>query len=198
MARYSQCSSGFARLRVQQPDERSRLLVHTLTALGVFLVLCGWRLATVLVVMNDDLRERITFWDESPSVIFHYLLARPKLDWPRELPGPFHAVYIDLICYVGPVVLLLFFASMLRGWRWWHTLAILCAWLAIGSVRWYQPSSWLSYWPFFRSAHVVTRWRLMALLGVALAVASELATLAQFASGRCSRSGGPARCWNRG
>ena len=162
-------------LRVQRPDERSRLLVHTLAALGVFLVLCGWRLATVLLVMGDDLRERVTFWDESPSVIFHYLLARPKPDWPRELPGPFHAVYIDLICYVGPVVLLLFFASMLRGWRWWHILAILCAWLAIGSVRWYQPSSWLSSWPFFRSAHVVTRWRLIALLGVALAVAGELA-----------------------
>src|SRR4029079_12890949 len=93
----------------------------------------------------------------------------------RELPGPFHAVYIDLICYVGPVVFLLFFTSMLRGWRWWHSLAIVCAWLAIGSVRWYQPSSWLSSWPFFRSAHVVTRWRLIALLGVALAAASALA-----------------------
>jgi hypothetical protein len=162
-------------LRVQRPDEWSRLLVHTLAALGAFLVLCGWRLATVLLVMRDDLRERITSWDESPFVIFHYLLARPKPDWPRELPGPFHAVYIDLTCYIGPVVLLLFFASMLRGWRWWHTLAIVCAWLAIGSVRWYQPSSWLASWPFFGSAHVVTRWRLIALLGVALAVSSELA-----------------------
>jgi hypothetical protein len=164
-------------LRVQPSTERVKLLVHTLAALGVFLIVCGWRLATMLLVLQDDRRERVTFWDESPMVVFHYLLARPKPGWTLELPGQFHAVYIDLICYVGPVVLLLFFASMIKGRRWWHTLAVLCAWLAIGSERWYQPSYWLSFWPFFRSAHVVTRWRLIALLGLGLAAGSVLARL---------------------
>ena len=90
----------------------------------------------------------------------------------ESLPGAFHAVYIDLICYVGSWLSCSSSPACSCGWRWWHTLTLVCAWLAIGSVRWYHPSSWLSDWPLFRSAHVVTRWRFVALLGVALAVAS--------------------------
>ena len=68
-------------LRVQRPEERSRLLVHTLAALGVFLR--ALRLAPGHGLAGDErrLRERITYWDESPSAIFHYLLERPTTEW---------------------------------------------------------------------------------------------------------------------
>jgi hypothetical protein len=163
-------------LRVQPRAQCRELLDHTVAALGIFLLLCGWRLSTVFLVLLDDKRERVTYWDESPLAAFHYLLARPAPNWPEELPGGFHHVYLDLSCYVGPVVVLLGLASLVLGWRWWHALAILCAWLAMGSVRWYHPSYWLMEWPFFGSAHSVPRWRIVALLGLGLAAGSVLAS----------------------
>jgi hypothetical protein len=160
---------------VQAAGRRLRLLIHTLAALGAFFCLCGWRLSTMLLVILDDKRERVTAWDESPAAILHYLLDRPSPTWPTDFPDTLHAVFIDLSCYVGPLVVLLALLSLAFGWRWWHTLTTLCFWLAIGSTRWYHPSYWLSDWPFFGSAHVVTRWRVLALLGVGLAAGSVLA-----------------------
>jgi hypothetical protein len=52
---------------------------------------------------------------------------------------------------------------------------LLCGWLASGSDTWYYPSYWLQHFPLFATMHVVTRWRFMAMLGVALAAASILA-----------------------
>ena len=161
--------------RVQPPGRRRELHAHTVAALGVCLLLCGWRLSTVLLVLLDDKRERATTWDESPLAALHYLLSRPAPNWPEVLPGEFHHVYLDLSCYVGPVVVVLGLASLLFGWRWWHVLSILCAWLAMGSLRWYHPSYWLMEWPFFGSAHSVPRWRIVALLGLGLAAGSVLA-----------------------
>jgi hypothetical protein len=42
-------------------------------------------------------------------------------------------------------------------------------------VRWYHPSYWLASWPIVGSAHVVTRWRFLAMLGLAFAAGSVLA-----------------------
>jgi hypothetical protein len=73
------------------------------------------------------------------------------------------------------VVVVLGLVSLFHGWRWWHWLALVCTWLAIGSTRWYHPSRWLSDWPLFGSTHVVTRWRYVAFLGLGLAAGSVLA-----------------------
>lgn len=63
------------------------------------------------------------------------------------------------------------------GLALWHTLTLVCGWLAIGSTRWYHPSYWLSAWPFFSLAQVVTRWRYVAFLGMGLAAGSVVARL---------------------
>ncbi len=162
-------------LRVQPNGHRARLLWHTVAAIGIFLALCGTRLATVLDVMKDDHRERITSWDESPLAQVYHLLNRPTLGWPSVIPVHHLADYIELTCYVGPAVALLGLASLARGWRWWHTLMFVSAWFALGSVRWYHPSYWTGDWPLFASTHVVTRWRFVAVLGLGLAVGSVLA-----------------------
>ncbi|HKI21155.1 MAG TPA: hypothetical protein VKA15_24900, partial [Isosphaeraceae bacterium] len=162
-------------LRVGPRAIRKRVLVHTVAALGLFLALCGWRLATTLLVLLDDQRERVTLWDESPWATFGYLLARPAPDWYKIVPGQHHADYVSLVSYVGPVVVLLALLSLAWGWRWWHTLSFVSGWLAIGSIRWYHASYWLSSWPLFSSAHAVTRWRFLAMLGIGLAAGSVLA-----------------------
>ncbi len=161
--------------RVQPAGQRLRLLWHTVAACGVFLTLCGWRLMTVLLVLLEDRRERVTEWDESLLAVIYHLLARPLPNWPEVIPGRHWAQHSALTFYVGPVVVLLGLASLAWGWRWWHTLTLACGWLALGSLQWYQPSSWLAIWPFFRSAHVVTRWEFVALLGLGLAAGSVLA-----------------------
>jgi hypothetical protein len=125
--------------------------------------------------LREDQRERVTNWDEPLIAVLRYLLDRPSPDWPNVLAGQHWADYGSLTCYVGPAVVLLGVASLAQGWRWWHTLTLVSGWLAIGSVHWYQPSSWLSDWPLFASAHVVTRWRFVAIVGLGLAVGSVLA-----------------------
>jgi len=162
-------------LRVGPRRVRSRVLVHAVAALGLCLALCGWRLATALLVMRDDQREQVTRWDESPWAAFGYLLARPASNWYQIVPGQHHADYISRVSYVGPVVVVLALASLSRRWRWWHTLTLITGWLAIGSVHWYHASYWLSSWPFFGSAYVVIRWRYLAFLGISLAAGSVLA-----------------------
>ena len=143
--------------------------------IGVFFLLSGWRLSTVLLVLSDDKRERVTYWDETPISMLHYLLFRPAPGWNLELTPAPGSVFGELTCYVGPVVLSLALISLAFGWRWWHTLTLVCFWLAIGSMRWYHPSYWLASWPVIGSAHVVTRWRFVAILGLAFAAGSVLA-----------------------
>jgi hypothetical protein len=162
-------------VRVQPRVHLLRLLCHSLASLGVFLLICGWRLVSVLLVLMDDKRERVTSWNETPLSMLHYLLHRPAPNWTDQFNAAQGVTFAELSCYVGPVVLGLAFVSLWFGWRWWHMLAILSFWLALGSVSWYHPSSWLASWPLFGSAHVVTRWRYMALLGLGLAAGSVLA-----------------------
>jgi hypothetical protein len=162
-------------LRVQPMERRVSLLRHAMAAIGILFLLSGWRLSTMLLVLSEDKRERVTYWDETPISMLHYLLLRPAPGWNRELSANVGSIFGELSCYVGPVVLSLVLISLAFGWRWWHTLTLLCFWLAIGSVRWYHPSYWLASWPVIGSAHVVTRWRFLAMLGLAFAAGSVLA-----------------------
>ena len=70
--------------RMQPRGRRRAMILHTLAAIGVFLLICGWRLSTVLLVILDDKRERVTYWDVSPSAMLHYLLYRPGPNWTDD------------------------------------------------------------------------------------------------------------------
>jgi hypothetical protein len=159
---------------------RRRVLANTVLALGVALALAGWRVATTVLVGHDFPRVANRAMGVNSFNLPEYLLIRPGVTVIRVLGRK--EFFWETGWYVGPVVVLLAAASLRRGWRWWHTLALLCGWLALGSIHWYQPSYWLSNFPVFSSMHVVTRWRFMAGLGVALAAASTIA--AWRASGR--------------
>ena len=161
--------------RVLPLPDRKRALIHAVAAVGVFLAIAGWRLATIYPVLRDDRREPMTRWDESLNSAFAHLLERPVSDWTTTLGGWDFAVYSGLVSYVGPVIVMLALASLYWGWRWWHILSLIAGWLAIGSIHWYHASYWLGSWPFFSSAHVVTRWRYLAILGIGLAAGSVLA-----------------------
>jgi hypothetical protein len=162
-------------IRVQPAGTRGAFMWQTLIAAGMFLALAGWRLATMLPVLLEDRRERVTTWNESVISVIRSLLERPRPDWPEFFFGGHWALFVSLTSYVGVIVVMLILIGLASGWRWWHTLVVATAWLAIGSVKWYHPSYWLADWPFFGSAHVVTRWRFVTMLGLGLAAGSVLA-----------------------
>ncbi len=157
---------------VREGRLRSRFLMHTALALGTFLALAGWRLATTGLVYGDFPRHLPSGQDESFWTIRTHLLDRPTA---ARLGREVMPYFWETSLYIGPVVVVLALASLAWGWRWWHTLAFLCGWLAAGSVSWYHPSYWLQHAPLFATMHAVTRWRFMAMLGIALAVATTLA-----------------------
>ena len=150
----------------------ARFLAHSSLALGVFLSLAGWRLATTGVVYRDFPRVYYSGYNETPWKILTHLLGRPSASTLARMEVPY---FWETTCYIGPVVLVLAGLSLRGGWRWWHTLVFLCGWLAAGSVAWYHPSYWLAHFPAFSTMHAVPRWRFMAMLGVALAAASVVA-----------------------
>ncbi len=161
--------------RIQTPSEWRERCRPLMAAAGTFFLLAGWRCATMVPVLLQDRRERVTYWDESLGSAVRYLLDRPPPDWMEVLPGRAWASYCSLTSYIGYIVAALVIFSLSRGWRWWHTMIVVTGWLAIGSVQWYQPSRWLSDWPMLGSAHVVTRWRIVTMLGFGLAAGSVVA-----------------------
>lgn len=159
--------------RVQPKPLRGRLLWHTVAALGVGLALSGWRLATTMLVLADFPRKWQSPFDASVGEVLDWLLYRPG---PAVLEAATSIYFWETACYVGPAVLFLALVSLVQGWRWWHSMALLCLWLAIGSVRWTHPSYWLAQGPVFSTMHVVTRWRIPAMLGLGLSAANALAS----------------------
>ena len=159
-------------VRARSGAARLRFLGHTWLASGVLLALAGWRLATTGLVYRDYPRLYRSGFDIPPLSAFMYLITRPKTEDLASIAIP---EFWETLWYIGPVALVLAALSLVRGWRWWHTLAAGCIWLAAGSVAWYHPSYWLAHLPVFGSMHVVTRWRIMAMLGFALGAADVLA-----------------------
>ncbi len=158
-------------LRAREGIARRRVFVNTILALGVSLALAGWRIATTLLVGLDYPRVLTSGMSMDLKHMTVYLILRPGAYALTTIEAPY---FWECGWTIGPVVLLLVGASLLRGWRWWHTLAAVCGWLALGAFQWYEASYWLAHLPIFSSMHVSPRWRFMAALGVALAAASTL------------------------
>jgi hypothetical protein len=156
--------------------ERLRYAVHLGIAAGICLVLCGWRLAMSGLVFRDFPRILVPTADYSLRNWFDSLVHRsiPPPDIYTHTFTLSPDWFPELACYVGPVVVALAVISVAWGWRWWHTLALVCFTLAWGGVQVYQPSYWMKEWPVFSSMHVVSRWRIPGVLGLALAAASAI------------------------
>jgi hypothetical protein len=160
-------------VRSRAPGSRVRVMEHSMLALGTFLALAGWRIATTGLVYHDFPRELRGAIDLSLREVYHALVDRHSAHTLKVMEAPY---FWGTTFYIGPVVLVLTAISLTSGWRWWHTLTLVCGCLAVGSAHWYHPSYWLGHLPVFNTMHVVTRWGFMALLGVALSAASVLAS----------------------
>jgi len=151
---------------------RARYLALVGVAAGTFLALAGWRLVLTGLVLRDFPRHSSIWIDNSLYNLAHALIDRHLLP-PRVypyLPG-FDSEMAD---YIGVIPVAAAALSLLRGWRWWHSLAAVCFAMAIGSVSIYHPSYWVSTWPGFSTMHSVGRWRIPGLIGIALAAGSQV------------------------
>ena len=158
-------------VRSRPAGSRARVMKHSMLALGTFLALAGWRIATTGLVYHDFPRVLRGAIDLSLREVYHALVDRYSAHTLRVMETPY---FWGTTLYIGPVVLVLTAISLTSGWRWWHTLTLVCGCLAVGSAHWYHPSYWLGHLPVFNTMHLVTRWGFMALLGVALSAASVL------------------------
>jgi hypothetical protein len=141
-------------------------------AVGLVLAVCGWRLATTGQVVRDFPHEQPPSTMQTLDYALACWVGRPT---PAELAATTEPVFWETNVYVGPLVIALALVGLARGPRWWHVLALMGFWLAFGGWSIWQPSYWLSHLPVFRSTHVVSRWRLVAALGVGLAAGSAVA-----------------------
>ncbi len=158
-------------LKVER-ERRVTFLLHTVLALGITLLLTGWRIATMAAVLHDYPRiRRSRIWLRPLAYVF-LMIQRPTLEGMQGMTAP---IFWESNCYIGYLGLGLFALSMSRPLRWWHWLALGCFALGVGGVAWYHPSYWLAHWPGFSTMHMVTRWRIPAMLGVGLALGGELA-----------------------
>ncbi|MFO0887613.1 MAG: hypothetical protein U0790_00550 [Isosphaeraceae bacterium] len=145
-----------------------------LLASGVFFLACGWRLPSMFLVMRD-FPHLIPGWPGWVDDLANSLLRRPNLAAFDAIPIPYQFVFFERNCYIGVLAAALAVGSLLQGWRWWHAMALICGWMAIGSDDWWHAGYWLQSWPVFASMHMVYRWRIPAMIGVGLAVAQPLA-----------------------
>ena len=148
----------------------------------------GYRLVLTLDLIREfpramDMRVSIPFWK--------YLLAlgvpgqTTGAPWPEVLPQ--YWSWLELGCYVGPTALAGWALSLRRGWRWYHTLFVICSILALDSACRWLPGWWLREIPPFTSYFGITRWRLPAMCFLALGAAAGWDLLWRL---RCAR-----RCW---
>ena len=153
-------------------SERARYLALVGVAAGVFLAIAGWRLVMTGLVLKDFPRRLSSMVDNPPYQQVHALVD-------REIPPPRVQSYTkgfnsEQACYIGAIPLFAAVVGLRRGWRWWHTIGAVGFAMAMGSVQIHHPSYWVSTWPGFSTMHMVGRWRLCAVLGVALAAADEI------------------------
>ena len=127
--------------RVQPRGPRRELHAHTVAALGVCLLLCGWRLSTVLLVLLDDKRERATTGTRRlHAAPLPALASRAEL--ARGVAGRIHHVTAICRAMLGRLSLCSGLRVCSSGGGGGTFLSV-CCWLAMGSLRWYQPSYWL-------------------------------------------------------
>ena len=161
-------------LGVERGDRRRRFLRHGLLASGIFLALTGWRLAMIASVMGDFPRVMRALIDLRPSAFVEQMLGRPSIEGLRTVSAP---IFWESNCGIGVIGVGLAALGLALGWRWWHTLAIVSFVLASGATHWYHLGFWLAYLPVFETIHMVTRWRVAAMLGVGLSAGSAVAWL---------------------
>ena len=146
---------------------RPRYLALVGLAAGVVLALAGYRLVLTGLVLRDYPRHGSSWiagtpWSMAGEWVRRYV--PPARVYPF-VPG-FEQEYAS---YVGVIPIAFAALGLIRGWRWWHTMAAVCYAMAMGSVYACYPSYWVSTWPGFSTMHNVGRWRIPGLLGLALA-----------------------------
>jgi hypothetical protein len=169
---HERCGQPWSMGQGSERDGTQRMIRNLMWASAVFLSLAGFRMVIASELVLDFPRGRFSQIRQSESVmdlVGSLIVPGQRID--RRAPGSVTPGWHEYGCYVGVLPCLLFFASLKRGWRWWHVLALLCLWLAIGNARWFHLSRWVADMPVLGMMRVASRWRVIGVLGIALAVA---------------------------
>jgi hypothetical protein len=159
-------------------ESRSRLLIGVAWAVSIILAVAGMRAALAAELVLDFPRSRSDLIRvHIPAKAMALALIRPFQHLAYRVPhwsGNLGLGWHEFGCYVGVLAVVLFLVSLSSGWRFWHSLAVICLWLTVGNTDWYHPSAWLADVPILGTMRLATRWRVLAVLGLALGCGAVL------------------------
>ena len=107
-------------VRVER-GRRRQFLEQSAVAVGIGLLLTGWRLGTMASVLRDYPREMWPTVDLEPLAPLFLMLDRPRAEFVATMTNP---LFWESNCYIGFVGVGLFALSLRGGVRWWHVLAV--------------------------------------------------------------------------
>ena len=139
------------------------------TAVGVFLVVAGFRLGmSMLYVSQYSGTASAGVAGLGPYVAKALFVPISDIYYS---PSSSALYWWECGCYIGLPVAALFAFSLLQGRRYWHYGALLALLCALSATSPASPSYWLRMLPMLASLCVVTRWCLVALLFIGLGAA---------------------------
>lgn len=159
---------------VRSPGRRGAIVRRWLLASSLCAALCGVRVWTAWQFFSAYPRETPRGLTVEPALLLRALM-RP---WQRIADPKWMGLgWWEYCSYIGVLPVILFFASMRRGVRFWHLFALLCFTFAVNSLTPWWPGCWVRRLPLLSSMWVVTRWRFPGLLFVGLAVGVYLSSI---------------------
>jgi hypothetical protein len=163
-------------------QDRKALFQWVLLFVPVCLALCFYRIVTILEFAHDYSRVNDLKWHYSFMTLFTaYLVPYMKLSYiSRVMAGGSW----EICCYLGITTTVLWIRSISRGIRWWHIMAILVIWAAMGNDHYFHLMYWIKKLPTFSSHLAFVRIRVFSIIFFAIGALFELDHLRQKFSSR--------------
>lgn len=136
--------------------------------ISVVPALTFYRLATILPIAIQFPRLSDFRIHYSLQELFKMFFV-PYVRLQVLFPGRPYASTVELSTYLGIIAFVMFILSFLRGFRWWHAVALVLIWCTIGNDRWYYFMYWIQKLPGFSSHLCFTRIRIFALFFIGIA-----------------------------
>ncbi len=130
---------------------------NMIAALLTFLSIASFRLIITIPLCMQYTNNPLPGLISISPWLFLKALVWP-MQWIHTMPHAWKDVlrWHELGCYIGIIAVLMFFCSLIKGWRWFHTAFILAVLLTLDASSPWRPGYWVNGQHVLR---VPTRWR---------------------------------------
>ncbi len=109
------------------------------------------------------------------------------MQWVCSMPNAWKDVlrWHELGCYIGIIAVVMFFSSLWKGWRWFHTCFVLTLLIALDSSLPFLPGYWINGPSIIR---VPTRWRFAVIFFLIIGATAGMQMIAAEVKNRRKRN----------